>query len=82
LLESSHLLATQLELNSESLEVDNDEDDDDGGNQVEKIWSILSVEGLLQSVKLVWLGKHEVEKSDDGTLEFGSLVSSDGDWGE
>jgi hypothetical protein len=36
----------------------------------------------LKSVKLVWLGQEEVEKSDDGALEFSSLISSDGDWGE
>jgi hypothetical protein len=35
LLEASHLLAAELELNSESLEVDDDEDNNDGGNQVE-----------------------------------------------
>jgi len=42
----------------------------------------LSVESLLESIELVWLGEHEVEESDDGAFEFGSLISSNGDWGE
>jgi hypothetical protein len=62
------------------LEVDNDENHNHCGNQVEEIWSVLSVECLLQTVKLVWFGQHEVEESNNGTFELGSLVSSDGDW--
>ena len=42
----------------------------------------MPVEGLLESVKLVWLGQHEMEESDDGAFEFGSLISSDCNWGE
>jgi len=80
--ETSHLLAAQGELDSEALEVDDDEHDNDCGDQVAKVWSVLSVEGLFDTVELVWLGQEEVEESDDGTLELGSLVGSDGDWGE
>lgn len=80
--ETSHLLAAQGELDSEALEVDDDEHDNDCGDQVAKVWSVLSVEGLFDTVELVWLGQEEVEESDDGTLELSSLVGSDGDWGE
>jgi hypothetical protein len=82
LFESSHLLAAQLEFNSEALEVDDDKDNNDGGDEVQKIWCILSIESLLQAIHLVWFSEHEVEEGNDGTFEFGSLVSSDGDWGE
>ena len=42
----------------------------------------MSVNSLLEAIELVWLGQQEVEKSDDASLKFGSLVSSNGDWGE
>lgn len=80
MLESSHFLAAELELNSEALEVDYNENNYDCGNQVEQVGSVLSVESLLQTVKLIWLGEHEVEEGNDGSFELSSLVSSDGNW--
>jgi len=82
LLGTSHLLATQGEFDSESLEIDDHKGDDDGGQEVAEIWCILAIEGLLQSIELVRLGQEEVEKGDDGSLELSTLISSDGNWGE
>ena len=42
----------------------------------------MSVNSLLEAIKLVWLSQQEVEKSDDASLEFGSLVCSNGHRGE
>ena len=64
------------------LEIDDDENDDDGGDQVQKVWSILPVESLLEAIELVWLGEQKVEEGNDGSLELSSLVGSNGDWGE
>ena len=64
------------------LEVDNDEDDQDGGKKVGDVWCISSVESLLDGKHLVWFGEEEVEESDDGTLELSPILGSDGDWGE
>lgn len=64
------------------LEVDDDKDDNDSGNEIQQIWSILSVECLLEAIQLVWLGKQEVEQSNDGTFELSSLISSNGNWRE
>lgn len=64
------------------MEVNDDKGDNDGGNKVAEVWSILSVEGLLETVELVWLGEQEVEESNNATFEFSTLVSSNGDWGE
>lgn len=61
LLGTSHLLAAQLEFYSKSLEIDDHKGDDNGGQEVAEIWSILAVEGLLQSIELVGLGQKEVE---------------------
>jgi hypothetical protein len=80
--ETSHLLAAQREFDSEALEVDNDEHDNDCGDQVAKVWSVLPVESLFDTVELVWLSQEEMEESDDGTLELSSLIGSDGNWGE
>jgi len=82
LLETSHLFAAELKLNSESLEVDDNENDNYCGDQVEKIWSVLPIERLLQAIQFIWFSEHEMEKSNDSTFEFSSLVSSDGNWGE
>ena len=61
------------------LEVDDDQDDDDGGYQVRNVRRILPIEGLLDGVELVLLGQEEVEKCDDGTFELSTLLRADGD---
>ena len=68
--------------NATYLEVNNDEDDHDSGQQIGQVGGVLSVEGVLEGIDLVALGEQEVEQSNDGTLEFSSLVGSDGDGGE
>ena len=64
------------------LEVDDDEGHDDGCEKVAKVWRVLSIDSLLDTIELVWLSQEEMEKSYDSALEFGSLVGSNGDWGE
>ena len=61
------------------LEVDDDQDDNDGGYQVGNVRRILPIEGLLDGVKLVLLGQEEVEKCDDGSFELSTLLCADGD---
>ena len=82
LLETSHLSAGQAELNSESLEVDDDHHDNCCSKQVAKVWSILSVECLLKTIKFVWFGDQKVEGGNDGAFELSSLISSNGNWRE
>lgn len=76
---SLHLSAADSQLDSEALEVDDDEDDHNSGKQVGKVRSILSVEGILESIDLVTLGKKEMEEGNNGSFEFSALVSPDGD---
>ena len=80
--ETSHLSAAQGKFDSETLEVDDYKDDNNGGEEIAEIWCVLSVEGLLHAINLVWFGEHEVEESNNCTFEFSSLVSSNGDWRE
>lgn len=64
------------------MEVNDDEGDNNSGEQVAKVRSILSVDSLLKTIKLVWLGQQEMEESYDSTFEFSSLVGSNGNWRE
>ena len=64
------------------LEINDNEGHDNCSEQIAKIWSILSVDSLLDSIKLVWLSQQEMEESNDSTLEFSSLISSNSNWGE
>ena len=61
------------------LEVDDDQDGDYGGDQLRNIRRVLAIEGLLKGVDFVLLGAQEVEQSNDGTLELGSLLRADRD---
>merc|ERR1712051_37944 len=47
---TSDALILQMKLNSEALEVDDDQDDDDSGYQVGDVRSVLPIEGLLDGV--------------------------------
>jgi hypothetical protein len=38
------------------LEINDDECHDNGGEKVAKVWCVLSVNSLLETVELVWLG--------------------------
>ena len=79
-----YLSATQLALFEllTYLEVNDDKDDENCSEEVWKVRCVLSVEGVLKSVELVALGKQEVEESNNSSLEFSSLFSSNGDWWE
>jgi hypothetical protein len=70
------------DLDTETLEVDNGGEDDEGSQQVHDIGKVLAVEGLAQSTLLVGPGEKEVEESDDCTLEFRATTSVDSGWGE
>ena len=61
------------------LEVDDDEDNDNRGNQVADIGRVLTVEGLLKSKDLVGLGEEEVEESDDGAFKLDTVLGLDRD---
>ena len=64
------------------LEVNNDQEHNHGGNQVEQVGGVLAIESLLESAEFVGLGDEQVEKSDDGSFELGSRLRADGHGGE
>ena len=75
---STVLLVLDGEVDTPSLEVDNDGEDEDGSEQVGKVGEILAVDGLLEGADLVIAGDEKVEESDDGSLEFGTAAGVDG----
>jgi len=42
----------------------------------------LTVESLLQTIEFIWFRNQKVESGDDGSFEFSSLISSNGNWRE
>lgn len=77
-------LARRLDgdLNTESLEVDNSGENQEGSQEVHDVGEVLAVESLLQSTLLVGPGQEQVEESNDGTFEFGTTTGVDGGGGE
>lgn len=65
------------DFDTESLEVDDGGENNEGSEEVHDVREILAVESLLESTLLVWPGKEEMEESDDSTLELRSTASVD-----
>eukprot|EP00959_Pyramimonas_sp_CCMP1952_P176243 3682721-Pyramimonas_sp.AAC.2 len=63
---------------SAHLEVDHDEEDEDGGQEVGHVRKVLSVERLLQRADLVSAANQQMEQSDDGTLQLSATAGVDG----
>ena len=60
------------------MEVDNDEEHSDSCHQVHQVGEVLSVESLTETPNFVGSGGKEMEESDNGSLELGSLSGVDG----
>ena len=60
------------------MEVDDDEENKDGGKEVHQVWQVLSVESFVQSSDLVLLCSQEMEESNDSAFEFSSSADVDG----
>lgn len=65
------------EIDAEALEVYDYSKDEDGGQEVHQVGEVLTVEGLAQAANLVLTCCEQVEKSDNGTFEFGSAAGVD-----
>ena len=79
---AAHLGRLDRNLDSETLEVDDGGEDGDGGQQVHDVGETVTVEGLLESARLVVPGEEQVEEGDKGTLELWAATGVDGVGGE
>lgn len=75
---SSHLGRLDRNLDSESLQVNDDGKDGNGREEVHDVGKSFSVESLLERSRLVVPSEKEVEEGNDGSLELGSSTSVDG----
>lgn len=64
------------------LEIDDDKDNHDGGNEVGEVGCIASVKSLLKSNQLIVLGDQEMEESNNCTFEFISCFTLNFEWAE
>lgn len=79
---SLNTLFLDVEVDSETLEVDDDQEDEDGGEQVVQVGETLSVESLLEGGDLVGFRDQKVEESNDGSFVLSTSFSDDGNGGE
>jgi len=74
---TTYLSVTQSQFNAESLEVDNYKEDNHSSQQAGNVRRVFTVEGVLEGQHFVGLSQQGVEEGDDGTFEFGVLLSLD-----
>ena len=75
---SPYLLRADAQIYLESLEVDDYQEDEDGGQQTHDVGGVAAVEGLAQCLYLVLAGDEQVEEGDDGAFELHALARGDG----
>ena len=66
------------DLDTETLEIDDDEEDEEGSQQVHDVGETVTVEGLLECTRLVVPGEKEVEEGNEGAFELGTTAGVDG----
>mmetsp|Transcript_72030 Transcript_72030/g.201041 ORF Transcript_72030/g.201041 Transcript_72030/m.201041 type:complete len:317 (-) Transcript_72030:255-1205(-) len=71
---AADLLVLHTQVHTEALEVNHDEEHQDGGKQVGQVRGRLSVEGLSQGCHLVAPRRQEVEGRHDGAFELRALA--------
>ena len=64
------------------MEVDDDQENNNGGQEVHQVGQVWAVEGLVQSANLVGLGCQKMEKCNDSSLELGTAADVDSGWWE
>ena len=65
-----------------TLEVDDDQENDNSGQKVHQVGQVGAVEGLVQSADLVGFSGQKMEKCNDGSLELGTSADVDSGWWE
>ena len=75
---STVLLILDGKIDAPPLKVNDNDKDKDSGEKVGQVGKILTVEGLFESANLVVAGDEQVEKSNNGSLEFSATARVDG----
>lgn len=77
---SAHPVALDGDLDTESLEVDDDTKDDDGGEEVHHVGGVGAVKGFTEGAHLVRASEEKVEQVDDSTFELSSWKFGGDGW--
>jgi hypothetical protein len=72
---TTNTLVLQRNVDTETLEVNDNNEHNDGCEQVGDVGEVLSVEGLLEGASLILTSDQQMEESDNGTLELSSTGS-------
>lgn len=75
---STVLLVLDRKIDTPSLEVDDNDEDQNSSQKVGQVRKILTVESLFKSLDLVRTGDEKVEESNDSSFELGTSTSVDG----
>jgi len=79
---STEPVALHWNLNTESLKIDNDGKDDNGGDQVHDVGETFTPESFTQSTAFITPCEEEMEQRHYGTFEFGTTADVDGSGGK
>lgn len=72
---TSLLFVFDGKVDTEALEINDNDEDEDGGHEVGDVGEVLAIEGLLEGANLVVSGDQKVEQSNDSSFEFRSTSS-------
>jgi len=75
---AAETVALDGDLDSETLQVNDDGEDDNSADQVHNVWETLALESLAESAALIVPGEKQMEEGDNGTLELGAMSNVDG----
>lgn len=75
---TSESVTLDRDLDSESLEVDDEGEDGDSSDEVHDVGKSITVESFFECSRFVVPGEEEVEEGDESTFEFRSSSSVDG----
>ena len=79
---TTEAVALDGDLDAEALEIDDDKEDEERGEQVHDVGETVTEERLLEGAALVVPSEEEVEEGDEGTFELGTAAGVDGGRGE
>jgi hypothetical protein len=75
---STVLLVLHGKIDTPSLEVDDDDEDEYGSQEIGQVGKVLTIESLLERTKLITSGDHQVEECNNSSFEFSSTSSVEG----
>ena len=77
---STVLLVLDRKVDAPSLEVNDENENQNSCQEIGQVWQVLTVQSFAKSLDLVVTGDQKMEESNDRSFEFGTTSSVDGCW--